>query len=233
MGTPEREPARILRHERRTGDAEIPRGSAEDYDAIAKHIETHWGKVETVFHELMSDYVHVDVHFVKATKGRPFHTLITSGMSDRPMPAPEGAEDLRYSELVISLPPDWPLDKESFKNELNWWPIRWLKKLARFPHEYNAWVMWGHTIPNDDPPVPFATNTKFCCMLLGVPTLCEDDGMILKINDSKSVRFYSLIPIYLEEMEFALKSGGEALIEKLGNADVTELLNLNRRNVCA
>jgi hypothetical protein len=69
-------------------------------------------------------------------------------------------------------------------------------------------------------------------MMLCVPTLCDDAGALLKINDSKSVRFYSLIPIYLEEMEFALKSGGEALIEKLGNADVTELLNLKRKNVC-
>ena len=180
-----------------------------------------------------SDYVHVDVHFVKATKQRPFHTLITSGMSDRPMRSPDGAEDYRYSELVISLPPDWPLDKESLRDEQNWWPVRWLKKLARFPHEYNTWMMWGHTIPNDDPPVPFAANTKLCCMLLCVPTLCDDAGWLLKINDSKSVRFHSLIPVYIKELEFALKSGAEALIEKLAVAGVTELLNLKRKNVCA
>jgi hypothetical protein len=232
MGPPKKEPARILRHERRSSDAELPSGGAGDYTAISNHIETCWGKAETVFHELCSDYVHVDVHFVKATKQRPFHTLITSGMSDRPMHAPEGAEDYRYSELVISLPPDWPLDEESFKDEQNWWPIRWLKKLARFPHEYDTWIMWGHTIPNDDPPVPFAKNTRCCCMLLCVPVLCSDGGMLLKISESKKVRFYSLIPIYLEEMQFALKAGADELIEKLGHAEVTELLNLKRRNVC-
>jgi Suppressor of fused protein (SUFU) len=232
MSAPEKAPARILRHERRTGDSEIPGGSAEDYDAIAQHAETHWGKVETVFREFMSAYVHVDVLFVKVTKERPFHFLITSGMSDRPMPAPEGAEDYRYLEMVISLPPEWPLDDESFKDELNWWPVRWLKKLARFAHEYNAWAIWGHTIAKDEPPVRFAANTKFCSLQLCVPTLC-DAGALLRINDPKSVRFYSLIPIYLGKMEFALKSGGKSLIEKLGDADVAELLNLKRKNVCA
>src|ERR1044072_886079 len=163
MSAKDEQPVKIYRYGLQVGNAELPKGSSADCAAISKHIEAHWGKVETVFHELCSDYVHVDVHYVKATKERPFHTLITSGMSDRPMRAPDGAEDFRYSELVISLPPEWPLDEESFKDEKNWWPIRWLKKLARFPHEYDTWFTWGHTIPNDDPPVPFAENTKFCC----------------------------------------------------------------------
>ena len=36
---------------------------------------------------------------------------ITSGMSDLPMSAPPGAEECRYAELMISLPPSWLLDK--------------------------------------------------------------------------------------------------------------------------
>ncbi len=39
--------------------------SGEEFiQEISAHIEKHLGAVETVFHEIVSDAVHVDVHFV-------------------------------------------------------------------------------------------------------------------------------------------------------------------------
>mgnify|MGYP000664765674 CR=1 FL=1 len=35
-----------------------------------------------VFHELMSDIVHIDVHIVPPDENRPFYLLFTTGMSD-------------------------------------------------------------------------------------------------------------------------------------------------------
>jgi hypothetical protein len=58
-----------------------------------------------LFHELLSDLVHVDIHIVEPTAARNYYTLVTSGMSDRPMAAPEECRECRYAELVISLPP--------------------------------------------------------------------------------------------------------------------------------
>ena len=49
-------------------------------EEISDHIENFIGKIDTVFHEIVSDQVHVDIHWVKPTKERPFHTLITSGI---------------------------------------------------------------------------------------------------------------------------------------------------------
>ena len=185
-----------------------------------------------VFHEIVSEYAHIDLHIIKPTNERPFHTVITSGMSDRPMVVPEGAEECRLAELVISLPPDWPMDEKSWENERHWWPFRWLKQLARFPHEYATWLFCGHTIPNDDPPVPFAPTTEFCCMLLASPVLCSDDGGCLPIDDATKIYFHSLIPIYREEMDFALNRSSDELLERLGEAGVTELLEIGRKNVC-
>ena len=68
-----------------------------------------------VFHELISDQVHIDLHWVKPTAERPFHTLVTSGMSNLPMTTPPGAEEVRYAELSICLPADWKLSEEDFK----------------------------------------------------------------------------------------------------------------------
>ena len=105
--------APIHRHEERERDFELATGDSENIDRISDHIEKHIGPVASVFHELVSDLVHIDVHMVEPTPERPCYTLVTSGMSDKPMQAPEGHEDLAYTELMICLPPNWPLTEEA------------------------------------------------------------------------------------------------------------------------
>ncbi len=78
--------------------------------AIADHIERHLGPVQGVYHELISDKVHLDVHVVAPSADFPFYTLVTSGMSDRPMTVPPeaGPDDApRFAELCILLPSTW------------------------------------------------------------------------------------------------------------------------------
>src|SRR5258707_757227 len=126
--------------------------SAEEID---RHIETYVGKPSLAIHEVGSLYVHVDVHIVPPSSERDFYTLITSGMSDNPMKAPPGAEQLRYAELVLCLPSSWRMKAYDVVSEETWrkdWPVLWLRRLARFPHEYHTWFFWGHSMPNGDPP---------------------------------------------------------------------------------
>jgi|ERR1043166_1303447 hypothetical protein len=225
--------SRVRRYEQASPDASLPETTARFLEQISRHIETCWGKErDTVFHEIVSEYAHIDLHIVEATEQPPFHTIITSGMSDRPMTVPEGAEECRFAELVISLPPTWPMDEESWKDERHWWPFRWLKQLARFPHEYGSWLFCEHTVPNDDPPMAFAPTTEFCCMLLASPVLCSDKGGCLVIDDAIKIYLHSLIPIYREEMDFALSRSSGELLDRLGEAGVTELLQIGRKNVC-
>lgn len=40
-------------------------GDGENIDAISNHIEKYIGKIDCVFHEIISDKVHIDVHWVK------------------------------------------------------------------------------------------------------------------------------------------------------------------------
>ena len=210
-------------------------GDSDNIEAIAKHIEKHVGPPDQVFHELVSTLVHIDVHMVAPTPQRNFFTLVTSGMSDKPMTVPEDAEEFRYAELAICLPPTWKLDEESFKVEVNYWPVRWLKTLARFPHEFDTWLGMGHTIPTGDPPEPYADNTKLCCMMLLTNSLVEDDFDTLELSD-RIVHFWTLVPLYREEMEYKLKHGVEALVEKLdkiGGPEQCEIVHVNRRTACA
>ena len=90
----------------------------ECIEQISGHIEQHLGPIETVFHEIASDMVHIDVHFVKPTSTFPFVRLVTSGMSDLPMTTPEESEAPQFAELLITLPADWHLDQKSFENEI-------------------------------------------------------------------------------------------------------------------
>ncbi len=206
--------------------------SGRDLAAIGAHIERHWGPVHEVFHEIESDYVHIDVHVVRATPERPYHVLVTSGMSDRPMKVPEGAEECGYAELLLALPQNWPVDHASFDDERNYWPVRQLKRTARFPHLYESWLWVGHTVTNGDPPEPFASNVGFCGGLLSSPVLCHKDAWCLAISPEKQIQFLSLIPVYLEELLFAWKVGADALIKRLNEIGVTELVVKDRRNVC-
>jgi hypothetical protein len=226
--------APLYRHEARTKPFEPVTGDGESIDRISAHIEQHVGPVAGVFHEIVSDLVHVDVHLVAPTADRPWHTLVTSGMSDRPMTVPDGVDpaEQAFAELTICLPPDWPMEHAAWSDERNYWPIRWLKTLARLPHEYDTWLGWGHTVPNGDPPEPYAHGTKFCCMLLLPSISAGDDFHRLKVNDEKTINFYALYPLYKEEVDFKLKRGTEALIEKFFKAGVTDVVDVARRNAC-
>lgn len=199
--------------------------SAGHADAIIEHVTQRIGKPAWVFHEIISDPIHIDIHVVEPTPERNFYTLFTTGMSDRPMKTPEGAEQLQKAEILICLPPDWKLQQKDFEDESNYWPLRWLKLVARLPHQYNTWLWMGHTIPNGDPPEPLAPNTHLCSVLLAPPVCFDEDFCIIHLPDSTSIFFLSLIPLHRDELDFKLSQGMAALGEILDQSDVTEILN--------
>jgi len=198
-------------------------------EEISDHIENFIGKIDTVFHEIVSDQVHVDIHWVKPTKERPFHTLITSGMSDKPMSTPEDVENANFAELSICLPEEWNISEEDFEDEKNYWPIRWLKYMARFPHDYDTWLGWGHTLPNGDPAEPFAENTKLNTILLLPTIVFGEEFHQLKLKE-KSINFLTLIPLYNEEVELKMKNGVEALFDGFDEYGITDILDVDRPN---
>jgi hypothetical protein len=210
-------------------------GELSNLEAISEHIEQHLGKIESVFHEIVSDHVHIDIHWVKPSGKIPFNILVTSGMSDEAMNTPVEFADHRYAELCIILPATWQIvgkDEEILEDENNYWPIRWLKIIARFPHLYNTWIGWGHTIPNGENAEPFAENTQLGCMMLFPSISLPEDFFELKINEEKNIRFYCLIPLYKEEMDFKLNKGSDALTDKFERHQVTDVININRINTC-
>ena len=225
-------PSNIIKHKARE-DGWVPPQGDDHCKQISDHIERHIGPIEMVFHELVSDHIHVDVHHVAPSKERPWHTLITSGMSDLPMKAPEQMSEFQYSELIIELPADWPLNQDDWKNEAFYWPVRWIKMLARFPHEYKTWLWYGHTIPNGgENPEPYADNTKLCGMMLTFPYTLPMEFFKLTVKDGQTIHFWSLWPLYRDDMDFKVKNGAEALEEKFRKREIGSIIDINRPNVC-
>ena len=220
----------ILRHQGEDREWEVPQESGRNLEDLQDHVEKYLGPIETVFHEMMSDRVHLDVLFVPATDERPFHVLVTSGVSDLPMTVPEGAEGFSRAELMIALPGSWPMTHDSFKDEAVYWPIRWLKSVGRLPHDYNTWIGWGHTIPNGDPPSAIA-NTEFTGMLLVPPYWLDQEFFQFESSSGDTVTLYDMVPLYTEEMEFKLHRGAEELEELLGESGVYGVLDVTRPNV--
>jgi len=222
----------VYRHVARDREFEPATGDGEAIDAITAHIERYIGPVESVFHEIVSDMIHLDVHWIEPTAQRPWHVLFTTGMSERPMTVDPDAEASDYAELVMCLPGDWPLSQEAFEDEDNYWPVRWLKQLARLPHEYESWLGFGHTIPNGDPPEPFAGNTRMCCWMMTPPMWFDDELAKLSLPDGRSIEFLSPLPIYREEMNLKLSKGAEALFDQFEKAaiPIEEIFNPARKN---
>jgi hypothetical protein len=170
----------------------------------------------------------------------PFYTLVTSGMSDRPMAVPPGApadEAPPYAELCILLPSTWNIPQdaaeiaEAFEDENVYWPIRWLKMLARLPHEYHTWLGFGHTIPNGEDAEPFSDETELGCMLVLTALSLPEEFQTLEVSPGKMVHFYTLCPIYREEMDLKMEQGVDALLDKFDEYGIGDVLDLTRPNV--
>jgi suppressor of fused protein SUFU len=223
----------VYRHQPRPADApfEVAHGDPGTIEAVEAHVERYIGPIDWVWHEVISDRVHLDVHVVEPTPKRPFVTLVTTGMSDRPMVVPPDSGLPEYAELLICLPSDWPRSQHDLSDERNYWPIRWLKTLARLPHDYDTWLGPGHTVPNGDPAEPFADGVGFSAMLVTWPLLVEREAIELETKQGRRVALYSLLPLYADELELKLAQGTNALYDGFDRIGVTELVDPARPSV--
>jgi hypothetical protein len=203
----------------------------ENIDTIAGHIARWVGPPDNVYHEVISDKVHIDVHIVAPTKARPYYTLVTSGMSDRPMRAPK--PELAYAELFLCLPPSWKLSNEDLKSSRYYWPVRALRFLARFPHQFDTWLWHSHTVPNGDPPAPFDTSTNHSSFIILRPTLMPPEFHKLKVSAEKTVHFFAVVPLYADELAVKLQKGAEAIEVALAQNGYSELIDVNRKSAFA
>ena len=199
-----------------------------EINLLETYITEQFGAFESVFHEIVSPDIHVDIAIIPPSEQKNYYTLVTMGMGAHRMQVPPELSDyqLERAEIVACLPADWEL---SNSDEKWYWPLRWMKILARLPIEQDTWLGFGHTVPNGE---PFAENTKLCCMLL-TEALCKTEETFLTLPNQEVIRFYQMFPIYEEEMNEKIAGGAEALLQKFGDGTLSPVIDPHRNNVCA
>jgi hypothetical protein len=164
----------------------------------------------------------IELRVTKPTADRPFYTLMTWGMSGRPMSVPAGMEDLAFAEVCLCLRADGPAPDDDY------WPVRLLKAVARYPHLTKTWVAWGSTVEN---PQPYDPAKRFVGALLTAPALLPMGAEEVTREDGRIVRYLAVVPLTGTELRFAREHDPEELDERLTRAGVTELVNPDRPSV--
>ena len=203
--------------------------SEEEMDVIEKKIQEIFGPYEEVFHEIYSPDIHCDVVVVPPTEDRDFYYLVTMGMGAHKMHVPE--EMVRYgterAELAIAVPKDWNIKSAE---EKDYWPMRWLKTLARYPGDYDTWLGYGHTVSAGD---PFDDSTQMNGFILsGAKGRYGDaDRIVAELPNGEVVNFYQIIPVYEEEMAFKLEKDADALFAVFSEEGFPLVVNPNRKKL--
>ncbi|MCB9884298.1 MAG: suppressor of fused domain protein [Planctomycetes bacterium] len=203
------DPEGVLRHRDPQKPFAPPSGESH-LEAITAHVERHFGPVDEVFHEIVSDQVHLDVLIVGPSEARPFVTLVTSGMSELPMHVPDGDPSPRFAELVMSLVPAGELTQEGFADERVYWPLRHLKQLARMPHLLDTWLAAGQTV-STDPPGPVAAGVPFCAF--AVLELLDEPARRLQVREDLQIAFLQVVALHEDELRQKLEQGAPYLEE--------------------
>lgn len=160
---------------------------------------------------------------------RNYHTLVTVGMSDRPMDVPKGKEEYRYAELMINLRGDWPLSAKDLSKSENNWPVEWLLKLANYPFDSEIPLASRFlVIDNGEPPEPVSPTVKYSCFLLALP---DTDFYRPALKNGEIVNFYTVFPMYTEESYYEKKEGVESLLMRFKEFAISNIVEKDRRNV--
>jgi hypothetical protein len=199
------------------------------FEIIDTHLDKFISKPDkniAVFHEIESPDFHLDVYWIKPDANRNYTILMTNGVSSVPLKTP-GKQFSKHIELCILLPSNWDLEKEHWKKPENFWPLDLLKTLGRYPSENNTWLGYGHSISIGKPII----GTKFTSIVLLKSKTLPDGFQRIKCGKD-TIELYTLIPLYLEELNYKNNNGANKLIELFDEEDISDIINMKRKNVC-
>lgn len=212
-------------------------GNSDTLDAVEKYLDEHLDGDGFVFHEIVSDLIHLDVHAVPPGPRSDAWTLLTSGMSDLPMPKAEKFKVPAFAELMLRMPASWmpksprgEVVKPGMTDDLHW-PINTLKRLARMPHDCDSALGFGHTICFTDPPAPLRPGVPFVGAMLLPPVHLGESAFEIHTKDGRDVQVYSVHLLLADEMEFKLKHGTDAMLDLFDKVSHSDIVNPKRRSV--
>jgi hypothetical protein len=205
----------------------------EHAELIDEHLSKFFdNKLISVFHEIPTLDLHLDVYFIKP-ENSSFNILLTSGMSTLKMNVSEQAEnskDLEFAEIMMLIPKSIEFGQIYSRENKNDWIISILKRTAKFPHIYDTWIGIGHTIQAEENLKPYGNDTEYVGALI-LPSVTFEKDFTEITKNGKKINIYNVLPLYKNEMEFKIENGYNKLLDLLIKADGKEVLDLNRKNL--
>lgn len=202
-------------------------------EIIDYHLDQFFGKDEdiVVLDEIKSEIIHRDIYIIKANENRPFHILLSCGMSALPMNIPNDIDSSEFCEVMMLLPKDWNINYESFDDERNYWPFRLIKELMMLPYSDKTWLGYGHTFGHEEDE-EFAEGVGFKSVLLANSMELSSEFTEIELENGKVIDIYTLIPLYKDELEFKKENGTYSLLERFDEFGIEEVIKIGRENVC-
>jgi hypothetical protein len=211
----------------------------EDLDAIEiidAHLENFFEEDEVVvFHDPDQDQNenHIDVYWIKPNlPDRPYSILMTCGVSRFPLNIPEDAITAPYIELVMTLPPDWFSETNEARNQEELWPIHHLMSIGKIPYRNKTWLGFGHTISWSPEGKECFPGTDFISTILA-PNFSYPESFATIEGESKTIKLFTAMPLYPEELELKMEEGSNALFDKFEEFGLEDMVDLKRVNSCS
>jgi len=205
------------------------------YAQVREDIVEHMGRHHGVVHD--SALVErgaasgIELHVIPPLDTRNPIVIFTTGMSEAPQAVPPDHEAYRYTELLIRLRGDWPLDQQSRESPNFGWPFEWLQRIASYLHLNDTWLGGPYTIiSNDEAPQPFAPGTAMSCMLL-----LKEPGSAgtVRCRGGRQIALYSMVPLFTEERDLEKRGGIAELLGQFQQQGVPPWVDPKRANVAA
>ena len=204
---------------------------ADHYDAVYDHYKKAF---EGLDHIVLSDFDSngppVNIHVVSPPDA-PFRVLLTEGMSVAPMRSP--FVNKRFMELSLLVPKRIHFISETLlETHPHRWIVEMMRFLARFPHMHGAVLDSGHSVQADDNPYnSFGENCPFNAAIL-LPSTTLWDELTSFVTAHGPIRILSILTLHPDEMTFRIHRGLNALMDNIVEGQVTELLDIDRPNLC-
>lgn len=155
----------------------------------------------------------IDVCVHAPSPGRPFTTLVTSGMSDWAMDVPVGRRSPR-AELVM------------YVDQMQRAYINLIRSLAQSVHQNNTWFGYGSTLTNGSPSQPIFAGSKLDAYTFLVPNVESDFRIHESVQiDSSPLQLLWVVPITMAEREVILSHGMSAFCHLCDNAGMSLTLD--------
>lgn len=200
----------------------------DEFNELTSYIEKSFGgKITNIYHEKVSEHVHIDIVEVGPSKGADYYKLVSVGAGVYEMNVPWKLKgySLEHAELVMLLPKE---NKISLDNPESIWPIIKMKEIIRTPIRENSWLGYGHTF-GDGEPLTKDTDMKWIGLVIACDKDCQQ--MIYNTGD-KVINYYQMLPMHNDELRYKKKHSMDELINKLDDKDIPIMMDLKRENSC-